>query len=207
MSDEAAAAGLIPILEKDADKARAMVAALRAHPFAGACFAHGLPERTLVWRADDDFGVMCRAMLDMLPARGTVWADYKTCRSAEPEFLRKQMADYGYHQQAAWYLDGVMALGLCEQPSFVFVFQEKEPPYLVTVMQPDADAIGWGRIQNRKARALYAACARDGVWPGYADDVLSLALPEWMERRFQHAHEAGAYETSMAYHKPLDAAE
>lgn len=187
--DAAYAAGLTPILAHDYQVVLAMAAALRAHPVAAALFApgSGAPEQTLVWR-DQATGVQCRARLDWLPGpragRRLVVPDYKTCRSAAPDNLQREIHNFGYHQQAAWYLDGVTALGLDPAPLFVFVFQEKTAPYLVTVVRLDRVAMQVGRYLNRQARETYARCVREDRWPGYSDDIELIPLPAWVERTY-----------------------
>lgn len=186
--DEAREAGLVPLLTAEHDKALAMVAALRANPTIAALFADGTPEQTLVWQ-DEATGVWRRARPDWLPLRRgdrQIVVDYKTARSVEPSALARAVYDYGYHQQAPWYLDGIKALGLDDQPAFVFVAQEKEPPYLVTVFELDATALRLGRARNRRALEIYRDCTASGVWPGYGDpsDPISyIAMPRWAELR------------------------
>jgi PDDEXK-like domain of unknown function (DUF3799) len=197
--DNARSAGRVPMLKHEMETARQMVEAMSAHPFAGKLFVNGTPERSLFWR-DPDFGIWCRCRPDWLPSSGTIVPDYKTTRSAHPDDLGKAMFDYGYYQQAAWYEDGLKALGIIADPRFVLAFQEKEPPYLVTVAQPSTYALEWGRIRNRKAREVFARAMRTGEWPGYAADVISLDLPKWAERQLENEHAAGFY-------APLAAAE
>jgi hypothetical protein len=180
---DARALGHVPILRADYERASAMAGAVRAHPIARALFDQdrGKPERALFW-VDGD--VWRRALVDWLPDPGPgrlIVADYKTTRSAAPESIRKAMYDYGYHQQADWYLDGVASLGLAGDAAFVFVFQEKTPPYLVTVAQPDPTALRVGRDLNRQAIDVYRECVASGRWPGYADDVVLARLPGWVE--------------------------
>lgn len=200
--DAAYADGRIPLLRADHEVVQGMAAAIRDHPVAGRLFAPdaGTPEQTLIWR-DGEFGVWRRAMLDWLPNRQRgqrlIVADYKTSRSAEPSSITKALDSYGYAQQAAWYLDAVKALNLHGgiEPAFVFVFQEKTAPYLVTVAQPDPDALNWGDVLNRKAIHTYRTCMRTGHWPGYADDVISVGLPPWAVRQHEDALARGDYET------------
>lgn len=187
--DEAHAGGLTPILRADYDNVHAMAEALRAHPIASALFRSGRPEQSLFW-VDDETGVWRRARLDWLPNPGAgrlIVPDYKTTISAEPSHLSRALYNYGYYQQAAWYLDAVTALGLGADPAFVFVFQEKTPPYLVTVCEPDASALMWGRARNLKALDVYRLCKATGHWPGYTDDVISIGLPRWAEYQEESA--------------------
>lgn len=198
---EARAAGLTPVKPEEAEQVERMAAALAAHPDAARLLDHrdGKPEQALVWR-DEETGVWCRAMLDWLPQ---AWpgeplrvADYKTTGSAEPSAIARHCADYGYTQQAAWYLDGVRALDLGggAGAEFHFIFQEKTAPYLVTVATLNEEALAAGRIRNRKARDLYRRCAAAGHWPGYTDGPITVGLPAWELSRFNAAWQDGAYD-------------
>lgn len=188
--DAARAAGRIPLLAAEHEQVKAMAAALLAHPLARALFnpGRGKPEQSLFWQ-DRPTGVWRRARLDWLPDTGArerlIATDYKTCAAADLASISKSVANYGYAQQADWYLDGVRALGLDADPAFVFLFQEKEPPYLVTVIQLDADALRIGRDLNRQAIDLYAACSERGEWPGYSESVEVVSLPAWARRQYE----------------------
>src|SRR5690606_251862 len=145
----------------------------------------GRAEQTLVWQ-DERTGVWCRARPDWLPdprpGRRMVLADYKTCASADPDALSRAAASNGWHQQAAWYLDGARALGLAgDDAAFVFVCQEKQPPYLVTVCQLDHVAMQIGAARNHRARCIWRHCRETGQWPAWSADVVELTLPRWAE--------------------------
>ena len=182
------AAGGVPLKRDEWDMVHAMAAALREHPTAAALLHpdYGQAEQSLFW-VDKSGGVWRRARLDWLRVRvpgRLIVPDYKTCVCAAPDGLDKVIYDRGYHRSAAWYLDAVEALGLDEHPAFVLIFQEKTPPYLVTVVEPDREALRIGAIENRIALELYRQCTETGVWPGYADDVIPVALPGWVAARF-----------------------
>lgn len=181
--------GGIPVLPRELETLRAMAAEVHAHPIASALLARdrGRPEQTLIWR-DGATGVWRRALLDWLPhphGGRVILVDYKTTADAAPAEIAKSVHDYGYGQQSDWYLDGLKALGLAGQhePAFVFVFQQKTPPYLITVAELDAPAMRIAAAKNRRALEIYAECTRTGYWPGHADDVVQLALPAWAEIR------------------------
>lgn len=186
--DQAREDGLLPLLEKDYEQVAAMADAIRTHPVASKLFAPGTgrPEQTLVWR-DEPTGVMCRARLDWLPNKGArprlIVPDYKTAVSAEPTAFQRTVDTYGYHQQAAWYLSGVKALGMDPEPQFLFVVQEKSAPYLVTVFHLDHMAMRIGAAKNRHALQVFKRCRAENRWPGYDDEVVSLQLPQWAENR------------------------
>lgn len=185
------AAGAVPLKADEYAQVQGMADALRRHPFAGALFnpAAGKPEQSLFW-VDDETGIWCRAKLDWQPFAHSgrmVVPDYKSTTSADPDHIRRTVGTYSYHCQAAWYLDGIVALDLAEDPAFVFVCQEKNPPYLVTVVQIDDDAEQVGRERNRRAIDTYRRCQETDEWPGYSSDVEVISLPAWVAR--QHDEE------------------
>lgn len=189
--EAAHANGAVPLLPADYQQVQDMATALRQQPTAGALLdpdRGGSPERSLFW-VDQPTTVWRRARLDWMPdpsaGRRPIIGDYKTCRDASPDALQKAIHTYGYHQQAAWYLDAGAELGLWDHDAaFVFICQEKTPPYLVTVVEPDPMALRIGRALNRRALELFRDCTLSGHWPGYADDVIQLGLPMWAENRF-----------------------
>jgi len=185
--DEAHERGAVPLLADEAAQVLAMADELRSHPVASLLFdpGRGLPEQTLIWR-DDPTGMMRRARLDWLPDQPThsrlIIPDYKTCHSAAPDLLARAAYQYGYHQQAEWNTAGAQALGLADDDAaFVFVCQEKAPPYLVTVLELDATALRIGAIRNRRALQIFARCVETSTWPAYVDGVAHVALPRWAE--------------------------
>lgn len=179
----------IPLKRAEYEMVQGMAAALRRHPVAAALFNpdHGEPEQSLFW-VDPATAVWCRARLDWLPrphAGRMVVADYKTCDDAGLESVARDVYRYGYYRQGPWYLDGVQALGLAdEDAACVFVCQEKDPPYLVNIVESDALAVRAGHARNRQARELYRECAANDVWPGYSDDIEPVSLPGWAENAY-----------------------
>lgn len=189
--DAAYARDAIPLLPAEFEQVQSMAEALKGHPMAAKVFApeRGPAERSLFWQ-DAETGVWCRARLDHMPtadytARWFIVSDYKTTRSAHPEQISKAVYDYGYHIQAAMYLEGVRALGIHADPRMVFVFQEKAAPYVTTVIELDHVALKIGHSQLRKALALYRQCSESGRWPGYSEQVETISLPVYAERKHE----------------------
>jgi hypothetical protein len=156
---------------------------------------------TVIWQ-DQQTGVWCRALIDYLPyftlhgagqpATAPAYPgrllvpDYKTGRSAAPDKLGRTIAEWGYYVQMAWYLMGLRAVGYArEDTQALLVFQETRAPYLVTVCQPNQDAMRLGAIRCRQALDVYAECKASGRWPGYSDDVVLVELPPWETRELE----------------------
>lgn len=199
--DAARAEGFLPLLTAEYEVVKAMAAALRKHPVASALFnpEKGKPEQSLFWE-DRQAGIWRRARLDWLPDASArerlIVGDYKSCVSASPEAIAKTTANYGYHQQDAWYCDAVRALGLSPDPAFLFVFQEKEPPYLITIAELDPDGVRLGRELNRLAIEVYRDCMQTGTWPGYEAEAIRagrwtgiehISLPPWAFRKLEES--------------------
>lgn len=188
--DDAYRAGKTPLLLKEYESTvRPMADKLRQHPLASALLSpeRGKPEQSLFWR-DQRTGVICRGRLDHLPHRvdgRMIAADYKTAASSNPDDFDRVIHDRKYHMQADWYLNGLRALGLAgDDAVFVFIVQEKTPPFVVTVIQPDHTAMAIGRILNRQALGTYQQCITTGIWPGYTNDVAIVGVPAWVERQY-----------------------
>lgn len=190
--DAARAAGKVPLLPQEYAQAQAMAAAVRAHPVAAALFDPdgGAPERSLFWQ-DELTGVWLRSRLDWLPHQVRAWGrrmvitDLKSAAAADKASVTKAMHNYGYFQQAPFYSDGVRALGLDDDPAFVFVFVESAPPHLVSVAQLDNEAMEAGRALNRIAIERYRDCVEAGVWPGYSEEIELISLPPWAYRALE----------------------
>lgn len=170
--------GLAPILPADWLTVCAMADALGQHKLAAQLLTAGEPEVSAFCK-DADTGVLRRSRFDWIES-SRVLVDYKTTACAEPGTFARSAASFGYHMQAAWYLDIAEDLEL-EPRGFLFIAQEKEPPYLVSVVELVADALDVGRGRNRRALQMYRDCETSGVWPGYTTDteITSIDLPRW----------------------------
>lgn len=179
-------AGLVPVLAEDYWRVRQMASAVESHPLAGPLLASDGPaEQSLFW-TDPDTGVWCRARHDKAIRDRTgrlVIVDLKTCQNADEIAAAKSCGNYGYHQQDAWYRDAATALGLDDNPGFVFVFVEKDPPHLINVVQLATDDVAVGRRRNQAALRLYAECDRTGNWPGHQTGIAEISLPAYYPRQ------------------------
>lgn len=197
---EARDAGAIPLKPAEYEQVHDMAAALRAHPTASRLFdpaRGGRAEQSGFWR-DRRTGVWRRVRWDWLPpkpqAGRLIIPDYKTCVSAEPEAIKKAVYKHGYHQQDDWYREAAYELGLVGPggAAFVFVFQEKEAPYLITIVELDQEAQTWGAALNDRAIDVFRQCNATGMWPGYSTDVIPISLPPYAIKQYEIAQQMGA---------------
>jgi hypothetical protein len=165
--------------------AQTMAGRVFAHPIAGKLLEAGEAEMSGYWH-DDDTGVRLRFRTDWLtePMKGSgriIAVDYKSAVSADPRHFAKQCADFGYHQQQAWYEDGLFEIGI-EDVGFLFIVQQKTPPFLVSVNAIPPVDVERGRMLNRRAIELYARCNEESDWPGYEPTIHSADFPVWAAR-------------------------
>ncbi|MFJ7417936.1 PD-(D/E)XK nuclease-like domain-containing protein [Streptomyces uncialis] len=176
------AEGKVPLKRADLDQVHAMAAALLTHEEAARLLdpGSGAAEQSAFW---NDGGIWRRARFDWLRHDGQI-VDYKTTRSARPDDLPHTIHTYGYHQQQEWYTDAGATLGVADADRpMQFVFQETQPPYLVTVTTCDPVGRSIGRHLNERALNTFALCAETGMWPGYLPAPVT-ALPAWVERQY-----------------------
>lgn len=176
----AEAEGRVALKPDEAAVVDAMAEQLASHPLAGDLLTRsGTPEVSLFWR-DEATKVMLRGRADWL----TTWLDGRPCvvdykttaRTADPARFGWEARDFNYHMQDSWYREGLDLL-TGEPHLFLFIVQSKTAPYLVSVVELDADAREVGAQRNRVARATYLDCMTRDEWPGYPPVVHPVSLP------------------------------
>lgn len=165
-----------------------MCAAVRAHPAASKLLsAAGRAERSFYWR-DPETGELLRCRPDYLRDDGII-VDLKSTHDASPEEFMRSIANWRYHVQAPFYIDGVNEairqadLSMARAKAFVFIAVEKTAPYAVGVYMLDAESMEVGRLEYRADLRTLAECRASGVWRGYGDNINSISLPAWRVAR------------------------
>lgn len=175
------ACGKTVVEQADLDTASMMARAVADHASFPALLRNfGHNELSVFWR-DDDTGLECKMRADRLvevPGFGLVCVDLKTTTDASPEGFARAVNKFGYHIQAAFYLEGLARAGMsCER--FVIIAVESDAPHCVAAYALDDDAMEQGRREVERLKRVYAECLRTGVWPAYSDRIESLSLPKW----------------------------
>lgn len=137
--------------------------------------AHIRVEQSFYW-PDPDTGFLCRGRADVANDDYQVLMDLKSTVDASTDSFRRAVRDYGYHIQAAHYLDGWHRAGGWKPVEFIILAAEKEAPYLCASYVLDAADIAEGRAELRKLLAIWRHCEETGDWPGYDPGLQSLSL-------------------------------
>jgi exodeoxyribonuclease VIII len=142
-------------------------------------FSLGKTEQTLIWE-DPIEGVLCKGRADYINDIGII--DIKSTIDARPDEFSRSAYNYGYATQAAFYVDGYKRL-TGEESNFIFACFEKEPPYACRFYVASDAMIEFGRRLYRALLAQYAKAKKTGIWEGYPDELTTLELPPWAEKK------------------------
>lgn len=135
-----------------------------------------------MFATDPDTGIRVRGRMDWLTTEddGTPCiVDVKTtATNTHPDALTRQIASFGYHQQAAFYTD---LLALCGQPgaTFYFIFVPHIGAHKPRVVRLEPEAIERGRDLNRQAIETFIACTKANEWPCNHEQLITLGIPAW----------------------------
>ncbi len=167
------------------EEARRAASAVTGHHFAGAMLQGAITQLSAVASGIEDvtgerFLGKCR--LDVVPDPGGPFSDWivdlKTTQSLSK--IPATIAEFGYHVQAAWYLDMFNVASGQERARWGFIFQESEAPYEVAVVELDPDAIAKGREWYLKALSQWCQSHKTGNFPNPWDDEIKVVnLPKW----------------------------
>jgi len=170
------------ITHEEAKAVEAMKAAVWEHPTASKLLRNADYERSLF--VTDDKGTLRKLRPDILPNDGDYLPDVKTCESAHPEDFVKSMLNFGYVQQAAYYLDGTKLAGR-EYKVFAFIAVEKHPPYAVAVHLIEPAAVKYGRAIYERDLDIWRQCLATNVWPSYPTAPKCIEFPNWMQKTLE----------------------
>jgi hypothetical protein len=116
---------------------------------------------------------------DRLLKNGLV-VDLKTVDGpVDPSSWSRCLAKWGYHRQAAFYLD-VLELAGQKADKFIFVAVSKDPPHEIGIYLIDEESVEQGRRENKELLERLAECRRTGIWKHeWQGKVLTAGVPRW----------------------------
>jgi hypothetical protein len=183
-------AGKTLLKADEAETVHRVAKALQRNELAVATLTNGVTEETLVWQ-DPRTNVWLRARPDFRPnsilnkRAVMVVSDLKFVAptNASPDGFQRAIHNFGYHQSAAFYADGIKAVYGHYPTHWVHVVIEKEAPHCVALYELPGEDMERGRVLNRRAIDTFARCLDAGKWPGYSDEPSPVGLPVWARMR------------------------
>lgn len=136
-------------------------------------------EISVTWDRDER---PAKARLDAITSDGVV-VDLKSAADVTPRGFAAAAWRYGYHVQAAWYLEAALQAGLTDEERFAFLTVGKRLPIDAVVYEVSTDLLHRGREQIAIALERLERCEAEDHWPGVAEGrVLTLDAPSWADR-------------------------
>ena len=189
LKEEAEQKNKIALLDSEVEQIGYMFTAINSHNEGGFLIKSITDhEKRIDWDLCVNGGkTKCKSLMDGICMQGDkcVIVDWKTCSNAHPGALPTQMYTYGYHIQAAFYIDAIKYIKGDIPIDFYFVFVEKEAPYGVSVVKCSTglEEEDWflkiGKQEYLRAAQLWVDCHKTNKWCGYCDDPIKAELPGW----------------------------
>lgn len=174
--------GQILITQEDMDKLQAMKKVLQGHETASGLLTEGKSEVSVFW-TDEETGCACKGRIDYVRETLKAVTDLKTAADASLDGFSKAIGNYHYERQAGYYLEGLTQATGKEWDTWVWVVQEKTPPYAVAVYMPELKDVQAGLQEARELLRIYKDCKAKDAWPGYPDRIQTIERPGWAKNR------------------------
>ena len=130
-------------------------------------------EKSFFWQ-NPETGIFCKCRPDQI-SKQIIGLDYKTTEDASTNGFPYHAKKYRYRNQAAIYSEGLLHNGI-ELDAFIFIAQEKKPPYLVNYFYATNDTLANGRESFLKDLEDLKICRETNTWPMYGNDIKPLEL-------------------------------
>lgn len=143
---------------------------------------------------DEDTGLTLKCRPDYHNKGALI--DLKTCQDASYEGFSKAIGNFGYHIQAAYYLDVFNKSQGTNYKEFFFIAVESKAPYAVAVYRLDENQIDYGRMAYKKALQKLADFKNSGNSIedlkalrkyGYPLEIIDIQVPYWMLDKIETA--------------------
>jgi exodeoxyribonuclease VIII len=137
-------------------------------------------------------GFACRSKLDMVcPEQQVIW-DVKTTQDASPGAFARSIADYGYHRQAAFYIEA------CQQEfgsvfRFLFIAIQKTEPWECGVYELGHDDLAKGYFEIQSLLDEYRKRKISNNWEQvWSTGIVPVSLPKYYRSDFYEVDEVAA---------------
>ena len=122
-----------------------------------------------------------KGMIDIVPNNLDLLVDLKTTANiGSPRDLVQTIVKWGYHWQAALYLDLWNAASGDNRKRFVFCFIETKEPYETAWIELSENFIDLGRIGYMNALAQWQSCAATDSWPKQHEGIITIEKPAYL---------------------------
>jgi exodeoxyribonuclease VIII len=162
------------------DRALKIATAVRSNVHANQLLEGAHVELSCDW-VDPATEVKCKARIDAYNEDMDVVVDLKTTVDASRSGFPRKLWTYGYHRQAAWYIDALQAHHEAAR-HFVFIAVETEAPYCMGLYRLTDETIRLARAENDALLKKYVECMASDDWGhGYTTGIEDITLPDYAQ--------------------------
>jgi hypothetical protein len=87
---------------------------------------------------------------------------------------------YGYAREAGMYIEGLNSVSNAKVDAFVFICQEKDPPYRVEVFTMEDMFIDYGKHEFHRLINIERDCRKKQFYPNWKfEEIKTLYLPNY----------------------------
>jgi hypothetical protein len=175
--EEQEALGYVYLNQFEMDKVNSAVRAMHQNTAIKNICKDLTVETSMFW-TDSLTGLECKGRMDGYNEAGKFIIDVKTTKDAK-NFV-SSIIEYGYHRQAAYYMDGLSICLKDDSPwEYYWVVVEMEAPYINAVYKASSNMLEIGRIEYENDLMRFAECKKNNKWPGLENQVYTASLPNW----------------------------
>ena len=174
--------GKIPLLEKDYAPMHEAARQIEINIKQLAPYFFDSHESELTVRYEIE-GVQCQSRWDWIQPETGRQIDLKTTKDANPNECERSIINFGYDIQQAMYTQAAEQAfpEMAGRFTWEFIFAEIEPPYMVSIIEPDNSLAWLGERRMFRAVKTWESCLKSGNWPGYGRATVS--APSWIVNR------------------------
>lgn len=163
--------------QEQVDNIERMLKNVSDHKRASQLISDGRAEESLFW-TDHETGIQCKARPDFI-REGHILVDVKTTGDASYKSFQKDVLNYGYHIQAAMYLEAATTVLGQTFDTFIIIAVEKEAPFAVQCFQFNEDTLREGQMLYYAALKALKKCRDSGEYPAYGNELTPIGLPSY----------------------------
>lgn len=120
---------------------------------------------------DEQTRILKKCRPDLWIKSRRILVDLKTCNDASPNEWRRQIVNYNYDKQAAYYLDTVSEVTGEKYDTFIFICVEKKAPYGVAVYMVNDAVVEAGRELYRRDLNKLSRSLEEKIFTAYPDMI------------------------------------
>lgn len=174
------AAGKDIIFEEDIKSVSDMRDQILKHEYAAKLLKDSINEVSIYWKHKET-GIDCKSRIDAIKKAGddVFLIDIKTARSVTESSFMHSIFTYGYHIQAAFYMDAYYTATKIMPNFFIIIAVDKTAPHLVAIyiFKNDSAALEFGRQQYERLLNIYSDCIDQDKWEDAYNEPYAVYIP------------------------------